>query len=169
MCSVTAATRFYILFIFSPFFYYFSASCRNTPTQEDPGRLERSRIDRVICPTVERSSPVCPKWVECIFPFPTESVILLILLCFWFPHRATSWFLAWFLCTGNKACGNTPDMVRPSVRVTIRPCCLVAIWCYLQMLPFCISQRVWKHCVPMLFLLNLHWRAALMVFFYVFG
>lgn len=39
---------------------------------------------------------------------------------------------------------------------------------YLQMLPFCILQRVSKHCVAMLILLNLHWQAALMVFFYVF-
>lgn len=45
---------------------------------------------------------------------------------------------------------------------------LVANLCICKCSLFCILQRVSKHCVAMLILLNLHWQAALMVFFYVF-
>lgn len=79
-------------------------------------------------------------------------------------------FLAWLLCTGNKHVEHIFDMIwlgqnRAFLHRGLR---FSGYLVYLQMLPFCILQRVSKHCVAMLILLNLHWQAALMVFFYVF-
>ena len=79
-------------------------------------------------------------------------------------------FLAWLFCTGNKHVEHIFDMIclgqnRAFLHRGLR---FSGYLVYLQMLPFCILQRVSKHCVAMLLLLNLHWQAALMVFFYVF-
>lgn len=76
-------------------------------------------------------------------------------------------FLALLFCTGNKHVEHIFDMIclgqnRAFLHRRFR---FSGYLVYLQMLPFCILQRVSKHCVAMLILLNLHWQAALMVFF----
>lgn len=70
----------------------------------------------------------------------------------------------------NQACWTHiwHDLAGSELGVLHRGLWLSGSLVYLQMLPFCILQRVLKHCVAMLILLNLHWQAALMVFFYVF-
>lgn len=75
--------------------------------------------------------------------------------------------LAWLFCTGNKHVEHIFDMICPGQNRAFlhRRLRFSGYLVYLQMLPFCILQRVSKHCVAMLILLNLHWQAALMVFF----
>lgn len=87
--------------------------------------------------------------------------------CFLVLDHTTCHSLAWLLCTGNKHVEHIFDMIclgqnREFLHRRLR---FSGYLVYLQMLPFCILQRVSKHCVAMLILLNLHWQAALMVFF----
>lgn len=87
--------------------------------------------------------------------------------CFLVLDHTTRHSLAWLFCTGNKHVEHIFDMIclgqnRAFLHRRLR---FSGYLVYLQMLPFCILQRVSKHCVAMLILLNLHWQAALMVFF----
>lgn len=82
--------------------------------------------------------------------------------------HTTCRLLAWLLCTGNKHVERIFDMIclgQNRAFFLHRGLWFSGYSVYLQMLPFCILQRVSKHCVAMLILLNLHWQAALMVFF----
>lgn len=95
--------------------------------------------------------------------------VISLLLLFLLDHT-TCLFLAWLFCTGNKHVEHIFDMICLGQNRAFlhRGLGFSGYLVYLQMLPFCILQRVSKHCVAMLILLNLHWQAALMVFFYVF-
>lgn len=86
---------------------------------------------------------------------------------FTFLDHTTCLFLAWLFCTGKQACWKHiwHDLSGSKSGVLHRGLWFSGYLVYLQMLPFCILQRVSKHCVAMLILLNLHWQAALMVFF----
>lgn len=73
--------------------------------------------------------------------------------------HTTCLFLAWLFCTGNKHVEHTFDMIflgQNRAFFCIEDFGFSGYLVYLQMLPFCILQRVSKHCVAMLLLLNLH-------------
>lgn len=83
--------------------------------------------------------------------------VISLLLLFILDHT-TCLSLAWLFCTGNKHVEHIFDMICLGQNRAFlhRGLGFSGYVVYLQMLPFCILQRVSKHCVAMLLLLNLH-------------
>lgn len=87
-----------------------------------------------------------------------------LFFCVWFTQLV--FFLPDYFCTGNKHVEQIFDIfVGQNWAFLHRGLRFSGYLVCLQMLHFCILQKVSKHCVAMLILLNIHWQAALMVFF----